>query len=53
MLSNIDILKEKLDKLVDQNAPYSDIYHLSCKIDELLVDYYSGQDYIKELILRK
>lgn len=53
MLSNIDILKEKLDKLVDQNAPYLDIYHLSCKIDKLLVDYYSGQDYIKGLILRK
>ena len=53
MLSDIDILKEKLDKLIQKEAPYTDIYHLSCEIDELLVDYYKRQDYIKELILRK
>lgn len=53
MLSDIDILKEKLDKLVREDAPYSDIYHLSCKIDKLLVAYYSDQEYIKYLVLGK
>lgn len=51
MLSEIDILKEELDRMVQKEAPYSDIYHLSCKIDKLLVDYYSNQEYIKGLFL--
>lgn len=51
MLSEIDVLKEKLDKMIQQESPYSDIYHLSCEIDNLLVEYYSNQEYLKDLIL--
>lgn len=51
MLSEIDILKEKLDNMILNEAPYSEIYHLSCKIDKLLVEYYSYQDYLKDLVL--
>lgn len=51
MLSEIEILKEKLDRMIQQESPYSDIYHLSCKIDKLLVEYYSEQEYFKDLIL--
>lgn len=51
MLSEIDILKEELDRMVQKEAPYSDIYHLSCKIDKLLVDYYAKQENVKKLFL--
>lgn len=53
MLSEIDILKEELDRMVQKESPYSDIYHLSCKIDKLLVDYYSKHECIEKLFLRK
>ncbi len=51
MLSEIDILKEKLDEMILNESPYSDVYHLSCKIDKLLVEYYSSQEYFKDLVL--
>ncbi|MBR5227424.1 MAG: Spo0E family sporulation regulatory protein-aspartic acid phosphatase [Clostridia bacterium] len=53
MLDNINLLKEKLDLLLKSNASYDEIYAISKKIDELLVDYYKSQDDIKELVLRK
>lgn len=51
MLSEIDILKEELDKMILNESLYSDIYHLSCRIDKLLVEYYSTQEYVKNLFL--
>jgi len=53
LLNNINVLKEELDLLLDSNASYEEIYILSAKIDKLLVEYYSSQDKIKELVLRK
>lgn len=53
LLNNINVLKEKLNSLLDTNASYEEIYTLSAKIDKLLVDYYFSQDEIKELVLGK
>jgi len=53
LLKDINLLKEELDSLLESNASYEEIYILSAKIDKLLVEYYSSQDKIKELVLRK
>lgn len=43
MLSEINILREKLEKQLISNASYDDIYDTSIKIDKLLVEYYAKE----------
>lgn len=49
MIEEINLLKEKLDLLIEKGAPYEEIYKLSCIIDKKLIVYYGSQEYIKGL----
>lgn len=40
MQNNINVLKEKLDILINKKAPYEEIYSISREVDKLLVKYY-------------
>ena len=40
LVEEIHILKEKMEKQIVENRPYSEIYETSVAIDELLVKYY-------------
>lgn len=42
LLEDIDKLKLKLEKQIQDNEPYDIIYKTSVEIDELLVKYYSS-----------
>lgn len=42
IIDEINKLKEKLEKQIEDNAPYSEIYKTSVEIDKLLVKYYSS-----------
>ena len=37
---NIDTLRLKLNKLIENGASYEDIYKVSTELDEHIVDYY-------------
>lgn len=42
LLDDIDKLKLKLEKQIENNEPYEEIYKTSVEIDKLLVKYYSS-----------
>lgn len=42
LLDDIDKLKLKLEKQIEDNEPYEEIYKTSVEIDKLLVKYYSS-----------
>ena len=48
MLEEINVLREKLDKQVLENAPYEDILFTSREIDNLLTKYYLSLDNLKK-----
>ncbi len=48
LIEDITKLKDKLEKQVANNEPYSDIYETSVKIDKLLVEYYQKYGLSKE-----
>ncbi|WAM34393.1 Spo0E family sporulation regulatory protein-aspartic acid phosphatase [Caldicellulosiruptor morganii] len=43
-------LREKLDELINSNADYDAIYHVSIELDKLILDYYREQN---ELVFKK
>ncbi len=45
---NIKILKEKLDQLVANNAPYDELYKVSQQLDEYIAQYYREKEYKNE-----
>ncbi len=48
ILDDINILKQKLEKQIDTNEPYEEIYKTSVEIDKLLVEYYSSLNDVKK-----
>lgn len=42
MLDEINVLREKLDRQVQENASYDDVLKTSRQIDKLLVEYYKS-----------
>ena len=50
MLEEINMLREKLDNQVLENAPYEDILFTSKEIDKLLIDYYNSLDSFKNVV---
>jgi|GEM_PF-1205367 len=43
-------LREKLDELINSNADYESIYHVSTELDKLILDYYKESN---EMVLKK
>ncbi|WPX09540.1 Spo0E family sporulation regulatory protein-aspartic acid phosphatase [Anaerocellum danielii] len=43
-------LREKLDELINSNADYDSIYHVSTELDKLILDYYKERN---EMVLKK
>jgi len=43
-------LREKLDELINNNADYESIYHVSTELDKLILDYYKEQN---EVVFKK
>ncbi|WP_039765308.1 MULTISPECIES: Spo0E family sporulation regulatory protein-aspartic acid phosphatase [unclassified Caldicellulosiruptor] len=43
-------LREKLDELINSNADYDAIYHVSTELDKLILDYYKEQN---EVVFKK
>lgn len=48
ILDEIKKLKIKLEKQIEENEPYNEIYKTSVEIDKLLVKYYSSLKESKE-----
>lgn len=48
ILDEIKKLKIKLEKQIEENEPYNEIYKTSVEIDKLLVKYYSSLKGSKE-----
>lgn len=40
MMKKIDLLREKLDKLIQNGAPYEEVYAVSTQLDKYIVKYY-------------
>lgn len=40
ILQTIDTLKEKLDEMIANKAPYDEIYKVSVELDKWIVKYY-------------
>ncbi|ACM59883.1 Spo0E like sporulation regulatory protein [Caldicellulosiruptor bescii] len=43
-------LREKLDELINNNADYESIYHVSTELDKLILDYYKERN---EMVIKK
>ncbi|ADL42009.1 hypothetical protein COB47_0696 [Caldicellulosiruptor obsidiansis OB47] len=43
-------LREKLDELINSNADYESIYHVSTELDKLILDYYKEKN---EVVINK
>lgn len=39
----LDEEKKKLDKMIEEEKPYSEIYKQSVLIDDLLIEFYKGK----------
>jgi hypothetical protein len=45
MLKNkIETLREKLDSLIFNNAPYDEIYNVSRELDKYIAEYYRNKE---------
>lgn len=43
-------LREKLEEMINSNADYDSIYHISTELDKLILDYYKEKN---EVVLKK
>ncbi|WP_084757959.1 Spo0E family sporulation regulatory protein-aspartic acid phosphatase [Defluviitalea phaphyphila] len=46
----IDILRERLNNLIEKEEDFEEIYKLSTELDQLILNYYADNDYGNEYL---